>query len=274
MFCEIRDLDSSDLHQLLESLKGNLETHLFVASRASELLSKKSNTSVLGYFEDGDLIGGVLYGPNLVPFNLNENAAVEIGKFLSNLSIRCASIVGAKTDVEILWANLANFFPAPRLVRERQLLFVLNQILPVHEDSKVRLVADSDLDAYTSASIEMFTSEVGLPPFNLVDYRQRVRSQISANLSYGWFAGDGRVLFKVDVGSHFDGFCQLQGVWLHPDLRGRGFSTELLHMAINLIQKQHTPKITLYVNDFNKPAVALYEHLGFVGTNEFQTIFF
>ena len=35
-----------------------------------------------------------------------------------------------------------------------------------------------------------------------------------------------------------------------------------------------TVLITLYVNDFNKPAIALYEKLGFIKRNEFQTIFF
>jgi predicted GNAT family acetyltransferase len=120
----------------------------------------------------------------------------------------------------------------------------------------------------------MFTGEVGLAPNDVVEYRQRVRAQITSNCSYGWFAQDGRVLFKVDVGAKYNDACQLQGVWLHPDLRGKGYSPELLQMAINLIQKQHCKKITLYVNDFNLPAISLYQQLGFVERNIFQTIFF
>jgi predicted GNAT family acetyltransferase len=274
MLCEIRELNSSDLNELLESVHSDLESHLFIAARANEVLSQKSSSSVFGYFEENKLVGGILYGPNLVPFNLTENASSEIAKFLSNLTNRCASIVGVKSDVEKLWPHLVKLMPAPRLIRETQVLFVLANVLPEHQDTKVRKVTDTDLDAYTSASIEMFTGEVGLPPNDLIEYKIRVRSQIAAGNSYAWFAGDGRVLFKVDVGSQFDGTCQLQGVWLHPELRGRGYSNELLHMAINLIQKQHAQKITLYVNDFNKPAIALYEKLGFIKRNEFQTIFF
>ncbi len=274
MFCEIRELDSSDLTDLLSNLASDLETHLFVASRSHEVLSRKSSSSILGYFEDGDLVGGVLFGPNLVPFNLTENAATEFGKFLTQLSLRFASIVGAKSDVEKLWKNLESALPKPRLIRETQKLFVLDEVLPQHHDSKVRLANTSDLDAYTLASIEMFTGEVGLAPNDLVEYRQRVRSQITSNSSYGWFAPDGRVLFKVDVGSKYNDACQLQGVWLHPDLRGKGYSAELLHMAINQIQNLHSKKITLYVNDFNLAAVSLYKRLGFVERNEFQTIFF
>jgi len=274
MICEIRELNFNDLNVLLENLHTDLETHLFVASRANEVLSRQTSSSVLGYFEDGRLVIGVFYGPNIVPFNVTKNAAEEFGKFFSKLTNRCASIVGAKSDVEILWPEISSNLPTPRLVRENQLLFVLEKVLIQHEDSKVRKVLDSDLDRYTSASIEMFTGEVGLPPNDLMEYRIRVKSQISVGNSYAWFAGDGRVLFKVDVGSQFDGACQIQGVWLHPELRGRGYSKELLHMAINLIQKQHAQKITLYVNDFNKPALALYRNLGFIEHNVFQTIFF
>lgn len=274
MYPEIRELNLSDLPALISNLEKDLETHLFVASRAEEVLAKKSSSSILGYFEDGDLKGGVLFGPNLVPFNLSEDSAFLFGKFLNQMSLRFASIVGAKSDVEKLWLPLSNFLPSPRLIREKQKLFVLEEVLPEHQDSKIRLATLSDIDAYTSASIEMFTGEVGLAPNDLIEYRQRVKSQISASFSYGWFAADGRVLFKVDVGSKYRGACQLQGVWLHPELRGKGYSSELLHMAINLIQKQHAQKITLYVNDFNAPAVALYERNGFVQRNLFQTIFF
>ncbi len=274
MYPEIRELNSNDLPALLFNLQKDLETHLFVASRSEEILAKKSSTSILGYFEDGELKGGVLFGPNLVPFNISEDAAFSFGKFLNQMSLRFASIVGAKSDVENLWLPMSRFLPTPRLIRENQKLFVLENALPQHHDSKVRLANLSDLDAYTFASLEMFTGEVGLAPNDPIEYRQRVKSQISANISYGWFAGDGRVLFKVDVGSIFNGSCQLQGVWLHPELRGKGYSSELLHMAINLIQMQHAQKITLYVNDFNIPAVSLYERLGFVQRNLFQTIFF
>ncbi len=274
MFCEIRELNSSDLNSLLNCVQKDLYTHLFVASRASEVLSRKTSASVLGYFEDGNLESAIMYGPNLVPVNMTEIASAEFGKFLGQLTNRCASIVGAKSDVVSIWSNVKSFFPEPRLLRETQILFVLENVLPILPDTKVRSVDDSDLEAYVSASIEMFAGEVGLVPADLVEYRQRVRSQIVAKFSYGWFSEDGRVLFKVDVGSKFDGACQLQGVWLHPDLRGKGYSTQLLHMAINLIQKEHATKITLYVNDFNSPAIALYQRLGFTNHNEFQTIFF
>lgn len=61
MYPEIRELNLSDLPALISNLEKDLETHLFVASRAEEVLAKKSSSSILGYFEDGELKGGVLF---------------------------------------------------------------------------------------------------------------------------------------------------------------------------------------------------------------------
>ncbi|MEN9692593.1 MAG: hypothetical protein RLZZ330_237 [Actinomycetota bacterium] len=274
MFSEIRELNSEDLAETLNLLNQEFHANLFVVSRTSEILKHTSSSSILGYFEDGKLVSGVFYSANLVPFSITENAAIEFGKFFAKLHNRTASIVGTKSDVEKIWETSQSSFPKPRLVRENQLLFVLEKELPILDDKKVRKVELTDLDNYVAASVEMFTGEVGLPPMDLVEYRLRIKSQIEAGNSYAWFASDGRVLFKVDLGSQFNGAGQLQGVWLHPELRGRGFSVALLQMAINQIQRDYCRTITLYVNDFNLAALALYERLGFENRGNFRTIFF
>lgn len=274
MNAEIRQLNSSDLPRLLELLNRDLETHLFIASKANDILSQRINSSIIGYFEYGDLHSGILVGPNIVPFFVDENSADFFATFLTKFPKRSASIVGPKKDVSLLWSKVSNLFPEPRLVRETQILFSLTHELPLHPQSHIRFATIDDLDAYTSASIEMFTGEVGLAPFDLVEYRLRVKGQIESGNAYGWFADDGRVLFKVDVGAEFNGACQLQGVWLHPDLRGKDYSAALLQMAINKMQSGGLKTICLYVNDFNLPAVSLYRKLGFTEHNLFQTIFF
>ena len=61
---------------------------------------------------------------------------------------------------------------------------------------------------------------------------------------------------------------QLMGVWTHPRYRRRGLSRALLREVCgHLFRKGKT--VTLFVNDFNRPAIALYESLGFqrIGMN-------
>jgi len=61
---------------------------------------------------------------------------------------------------------------------------------------------------------------------------------------------------------------QLMGVWTNPRARRRGYALGMLREVCgHLARKGRT--VTLFVNDFNAPAIALYESLGFqrIGMN-------
>ena len=47
---------------------------------------------------------------------------------------------------------------------------------------------------------------------------------------------------------------QLMGVWTHPAYRRRGLSRELLREVCGHLSQGET--VTLFVNDFNRPAIA------------------
>ena len=140
----------------------------------------------------------------------------------------------------------------------------------------VRAATLADLDSYLEASVDMFTSEVGISPVagGVLPYRARVEETIRNGLAFGWFTPDGSTLFKLDVGAFVGDICQLQGVWLAPQLRGQGLSKSLLSQAIKQVQTRIAPEVCLYVNSFNQPALRSYLSLGFVQKSTFATIFF
>jgi predicted GNAT family acetyltransferase len=61
---------------------------------------------------------------------------------------------------------------------------------------------------------------------------------------------------------------QLMGVWTHPKYRRHGLSRELLREVCGHLGRKGKT-VTLFVNDFNRPAIGLYESLGFqqIGLN-------
>ncbi len=73
----------------------------------------------------------------------------------------------------------------------------------------------------------MFIGEVGVDP-RLGDggrgYRRRVASLIAAGRAWARFE-DGEVVFKAEVGSQSPAVSQIQGVWVHPEWRGKGLGT-------------------------------------------------
>lgn len=83
------------------------------------------------------------------------------------------------------------------------------------------------------------------------------------------------MVFKTDIGSLALGCAQLQGVWLTPRLRGRGLSGPLLAAVVDQVLDGRVGPVTevsLYVNDFNVAALALYERIGFTTVGTFATV--
>ena len=79
--------------------------------------------------------------------------------------------------------------------------------------------------------------------------------------------------FKADIGALSAQTCQVQGVWVRPDLRGRGLGTAalagVLHYALRL-----APTASLYVNDFNAAARRMYAKLGMRQAATLATVLF
>ena len=79
------------------------------------------------------------------------------------------------------------------------------------------------------------------------------------------------MVFKAEVGSQSPSVGQIQGVWVHPEWRGKGLGTAGTAMLAAVIVS--TGRIaSLYVNDFNTVARATYDRIGFVEVGTFATV--
>ena len=90
----------------------------------------------------------------------------------------------------------------------------------------------------------------------------------------GIFAVHSWVVFKAEVGSVTPHVCQVQGVWVPPDLRGRGLAARGMAAVAKISLASIAPVVTLYVNDYNAPARAAYLRAGFTETGTFMSVLF
>ena len=163
-------------------------------------------------------------GANLIPLR---GAPADLHAFAEKAlrgPRRCSSLVGRAEYVLPMWPRLESEWGTARDVREYQPLMSMSRV-PVHAaDPGVRPVRMEELDVYLVAAIDMFIGEVGIDP-RVGDggrgYRRRVAGLIAAGRAWARFEG-GQVVFKAEIGSQSPRVGQIQGVWVHPEWRGRG----------------------------------------------------
>jgi predicted GNAT family acetyltransferase len=212
-------------------------------------------------------------GPNLIPLRGEVGDLNAFADKAMSSARRCSSLVGRSELVMPMWRRLETAWGPARDVREHQPLMTLDVAPRCAVDPAVRPVRMDELDAYLIAAIDMFIGEVGVDP-RLGDggrgYRRRVAGLIAAGRAWARFE-HGQVVFKAEVGSQSPAVGQIQGVWVHPDWRGRGLGAAgTAALAAAVVRSGRTA--SLYVNNYNTVARATYARIGFEQVGTFATV--
>jgi predicted GNAT family acetyltransferase len=97
-----------------------------------------------------------------------------------------------------------------------------------------------------------------------------VANLIAAGRAFARFE-DGRVVYKAEIGSQSPAVGQIQGVWVHPEWRGRGLGTAgTAAVAAGVVDGGRIA--SLYVNSYNVVALAAYARVGFRDVGTFATV--
>ena len=274
----LRLLTDHDRDEVLALCDRDPVTNVFVSSRIRSVGMEPARLGgqVWGYTEGGGQLASVCYsGANLVPVEANESAVAAFGSRARMQGRRCSSIVGPAEAVGELWTILAPHWGRPREVRAVQPLMAISAPPRAEPDPLVRRVRPDELDIMLPACIAMFTEEVGVSPVGVdggAAYRGRVAELIRAGRSFARIE-NGRVIFKAEIGAVSPFACQVQGVWVPPEDRGRGHAIRGM-AAVVVHALRLAPVVSLYVNDFNIPARAAYKRVGFIEVGTFMSVLF
>ena len=220
-----------------------------------------------------------LAGANLIPFALpgSERAsAVAFAERARRAGRRCSTIVGPAASVAPLWELLAPYWGPARDHRPRQPLLAIDGPPAVVPEPRVRPVRPDQLETLLPAAVAMFTEEVGVSPMRVdggAGYRARVAELVRSGQSLAWIEGD-QVVFKAEIGAVSRAACQVQGVWVAPQYRGRGIGAAGTAAVVEYARASIAPVVSLYVNDFNAPARAAYRRVGFRDVGQYASVLF
>lgn len=253
-------------------------------------------TAVCIYGDDGEIRSVACLGSNIVPVGFDAEGLAKLAEHLLRTPGYSGSIVGASDQVLGLWELLDGKYLRPaREVRAHQPSMVAmkaGDIVPglvgagssaratgplVAPDPQVRPAVVGEGPLVVPAAVAMYMEELGYDPTAFgPQYARRAHELVARGHTFVrmGLGPDGRrqVIFKADIGALAGGVAQIQGVWTHPEMRGRGIASAAMVRVVELIQATIAPTVSLYVNDFNKPALKAYEKAGFVTVGEYATI--
>lgn len=271
----VRELGAADTAALRRLIAADPVANIFLDAQLGSRGIVAGTGRILGHLAGGQLTAACWAGANIVPLGITGDTAAPVADALVALRRRFSSIFGPAESVLPLWDAIKGRSPHPFDVRPDQPLLVLGPNVPVQGPGVVRVAGQDDFDVVLPASVDMFTEEVGYSPLQAGEqsYRERVRGFIAAEQCLIHRDGHGDIVFKADLGTISAHGSQIQGVWVSPRHRGQGLATGYMADVVALARRR-APVVSLYVNDFNTRARAVYDHVGFTQIGRFATVLF
>ncbi|HEX7150125.1 MAG TPA: GNAT family N-acetyltransferase [Thermoanaerobaculia bacterium] len=271
----IRLLSDDDVKGALEFLQRDPLINVYLISRLLEEKTLAATQMVVVRYNGAIVLVAslatniVLSADPALPKDLTDASIAVIAERIIMRMLPVRAIISPAPLVESLWLQLRSRLDPPTVVRMNQPIYAIRRRVDFPDLTVSRYSTVRDLDALVPACAAMHKEEVGIDPLerDAGGYRERIRELIERKRSVIRVV-DGQIASKCEYSAVTNEAVQLMGVWTHPRFRRRGLSRETLsEVCGHLFRKGKT--VTLFVNDFNSPAIALYESLGFerIGMN-------
>ena len=221
---------------------------------------------------EGELEGIALIG-HATLIDARTEAALQAFASVAQNCERAHMIMGEMEKVESFWGYYAEGGHAPRLAC-RELMFEQRWPVEVREAVRgLRLATLDDLELVMPVQAEMAFAESGVNPMEVDPLGFRVRCARRIEQGRVWVVvDDGQLIFKTDVMSDTPEVMYLEGVYVSPEERGKGYGLRCLSQLSRTLLAS-TKAICLLVNELNESAHTLYRRAGYKMTGHYDTIF-
>jgi predicted GNAT family acetyltransferase len=271
----IKSVSNDDVATTLSFLRRDPLINVYLISRIlEERFASSTQTIEVRHNREIVLVASlatniVLAGDGEMPLDVTETAIAVVAERILTRMMPVRAIISPAHLVEMLWSRLRTRLDPPTVVRMNQPVYAIRGRLDYPDLKVARYATTRDIEALVPACAAMHREEVGIDPMerDAAGYQERVRELVEQKRSVILVAG-GEIAAKCEYSAVTDETIQLMGVWTNPRFRRRGYARTLLREVCGHGARKGK-SITLFVNDFNAPAIALYESLGFqrIGMN-------
>ncbi len=182
-------------------------------------------------------------------------------------------IMGEQERIAEFWSHYADGGQEVRLAC-RELLFELKCPVRVREAvPELRPATAADLELIMPAHAQMAFEESGVNPLELdpEGFRKRYLRRIKRGRTWVLVENE-RLLFKAEITSDTPDVNYLEGIYVAPEERGKGYGLQCLsQLTRNLLRR--TRSVCILVNERNAAAHAYYRKAGFEFLCVYDSIF-
>ena len=182
-------------------------------------------------------------------------------------------IMGEQERIELFWNYYAEDGQAPRLVC-REMLYEQRWPVAVREAVQgLRPATLDDLHLVMPVHAQMAFEESGVNPLEAdpEGFRRRCARRIEQGRTWVWIE-QGRLIFKADIAADTPESTYLEGVFVNPEERGKGYGLRCLSQLGQTLLAR-TRSVCVLVNERNRVAIGLYQRANYKLRSCYDTIF-
>lgn len=221
---------------------------------------------------DGSLEGVALIGHTTLIEARSDEAMMAFALKAKSEKVAIHLIMSEGTGAEAFWRYYAGT-AKPRLTCTELLFENAFPMLVRDCQWDLRTARPEEIEQIAEAQAEVAFMESGVDPM-LRDpngFLARVARRIEQGRVFVVFE-DGRLVFKADIIAEADGIIYLEGIYVAPDLRGRGVGSTCLS-KLNLMLLERGEKVCMLSNVNQPGAHRSFQKAGFRITGRCTTLF-
>ncbi|HEV7684331.1 MAG TPA: GNAT family N-acetyltransferase [Pyrinomonadaceae bacterium] len=182
-------------------------------------------------------------------------------------------ILGETEKIEQFWNYYADEGQDMRLAC-REMLFEVRQAMQLREEIEgLRRATLNDLDRITPVQAGMAESESGVNPLEVDPEGFRARCARRIEMGRVWILEEnGKLIFKADVQADTPDVIYLEGVWVNPAERSKGFGRKCMRQLCQDLLSR-TNSVCVLVNVENQRAHTFYRMCNFKVRGIYDSIF-
>lgn len=220
----------------------------------------------------GQLEGVALIG-HVILVEARTVSALKAFARLAQGHARAHMTMGEQEKIACFWSYYAEGGSPPRRLC-RELLFEQRWLAESHTPvSGLRPATLNELHLVMPAHASMAHAESGINPLEVdpAGFRMRLARRIGQGRVWVWIE-NGRLIFKADVISDTPEANYLEGVYVNPAERGKGYGLRCMtQLGRTLLSR--TKALCLLVNEENRDALSLFYRTGYKVRSYYDTIF-